>query len=290
MHQNRLVSYSPSACAFTKGGHLELQAQITSTLTTVFTAFTSFGLTAVSAWFASERYIFLRHSGKKWLSDALMEYGDMVMKLSGFRTLNCLFHNLETRISRLNKRLRRFSSKFMKTWKPLHDLEAGTLPIAHHPNGLPSSEAPQTPGGPPLTSEPPKTPWLSQSPSLVEEEPASPVSPGKELWKNALRSVKMHTAISSPYGMASVTGDGREPLRRQTNSSSDLAGGNQDQRRWTWTEETINVMSRSRAALLRPRLLELEPVHDLAAHSGLVRHLQFSPNGKYLATSRYLHS
>ena len=280
-------SHVPSACAFTKDGRLESQAKLTSTLTTVFTAFTSFGLTAVSAWFASERYIFLRHSGRKWLSDALMEYEDMIMKFSGFRTLNGLLHNLETRISRMNELLRRFSSKFLKS-KPLHDLETGTLPIAHHHDGPPSSEVPQSPSRLPLTTEPPETPRLPQAPSVVlEKEPASPISPGKELWKNAFRTVKMHTSISSPYGMTSVVGQGRETLRRQTNSSSDLASGYHDQRKWT--EEAINVLSRSRAALLRPRLFELEPVHDLAAHSGLVRHLQFSPNGKYLATSRYLH-
>jgi len=280
-------SHIPSACTLTQDGRLELQAEITSTLTTVFTAFTSFGLTAVSAWFASERYIFHRHSGKKWLSDALMEYGDVVMKLAGVRTLNDLLHNLETRISRMNALLRRFSSKFLKSSRTLHDLETGTLPIAHHNNRPPSSEVPQTPSQLPLTTEPPKTPRSPQAPSLVlEEEPATPISPGRELWKNAFRSVKFHTSISSPYGMMTVVGEG-QPLRRQTNSSSDLASGYHDQRKWTWTEETVNVMSRSRVALLRPRLLELEPVHDLAAHSGLVRHLQFSPNGKYLATSRY---
>ena len=279
----------PSACASTKDGRLELQAQMTSTWTTVFTAFTSFGLTAVSAWFASERYIFLRHHGKKWLSDVLMEYGDMVMKLAGSQTLNRLLHNLETRISRVNELLRKFFSKFLKSSKSLHDLETGTLPIVHNRDGPPSSEVLQAPSRLPLTTEPPKTPQLLQLPSLVpEEEPTTPISPGKKLWENAFRIVKMHISIS-PYSMMSVVCEGREPSPRQTNSSSDLASGYCDQRKWTWTEETINVISRSRAALLRRRLLELEPVHDLAAHSGLVRHMQFSPNGKYLATSRYLH-
>ena len=44
---------------------------MTSTITAVFSAFSFFGLAIVSVWFASERTIFSRHKGRKWLSDAL---------------------------------------------------------------------------------------------------------------------------------------------------------------------------------------------------------------------------
>jgi WD40 repeat protein len=37
---------------------------------------------------------------------------------------------------------------------------------------------------------------------------------------------------------------------------------------------------------LRPKLLKLEATGALEAHQALVRHLQFSPDGKFLATSR----
>lgn len=42
----------------------------------------------------------------------------------------------------------------------------------------------------------------------------------------------------------------------------------------------------SRVASLVPKLRGMETTQDLAAHSALVRHLQFSPDGKFLATSR----
>jgi WD repeat-containing protein 26 len=42
----------------------------------------------------------------------------------------------------------------------------------------------------------------------------------------------------------------------------------------------------SKVAAVIPKLKSLEATQDLAAHSELVRHLQFSPNGKFLATSR----
>jgi hypothetical protein len=42
----------------------------------------------------------------------------------------------------------------------------------------------------------------------------------------------------------------------------------------------------SKVTSLIPKLKSLEATQDLVAHSALVRHLQFSPNGKFLATSR----
>lgn len=47
------------------------------------------------------------------------------------------------------------------------------------------------------------------------------------------------------------------------------------------------MLRASRVAALVPKLKSLEATQDLAAHQALVRHLQFSPNGKFLATSRY---
>lgn len=48
----------------------------------------------------------------------------------------------------------------------------------------------------------------------------------------------------------------------------------------------------SRVAALVPKLRGLTLTQDLDAHQALVRHLEFSPNGKFLATSRFvfLHS
>lgn len=43
----------------------------------------------------------------------------------------------------------------------------------------------------------------------------------------------------------------------------------------------------SKVTSLIPKLKSLEATQDLVAHSALVRHLQFSPNGKFLATSSW---
>jgi WD repeat-containing protein 26 len=47
-------------------------------------------------------------------------------------------------------------------------------------------------------------------------------------------------------------------------------------------------MQGSRVAGLVPKLRGLMPTQVLEAHQALVRHLQFSPNGKFLATSRFV--
>ncbi|KAG6888956.1 hypothetical protein C0992_006949 [Termitomyces sp. T32_za158] len=101
----------------------------------------------------------------------------------------------------------------------------------------------------------------------------APVSPGRQLWTSALRTVKMHSAISSPPP---------EPSRQRTSSSNIM------ERTKALTNDVGpgKAVMRSRVAALSPQLKQLEPTQDVAAHTGLVRHLQFSPDGRYLATSR----
>lgn len=56
------------------------------------------------------------------------------------------------------------------------------------------------------------------------------------------------------------------------------------------TEDLGPKLMVSRVAGLVRRLNCLETTQDLAVHTALVRHLQFSPNGRYLATSRCVRS
>ena len=44
---------------------------------------------------------------------------------------------------------------------------------------------------------------------------------------------------------------------------------------------------KSRLSALVPKLVLLETTQDLPAHTALVKHIQFSPDGKYLATSSW---
>lgn len=75
----------------------------------------------------------------------------------------------------------------------------------------------------------------------------------------------------------------RSPQRQRTTSSTMLSS---DRKRVT-TDPPLKTIIRSRVAALVPKLKCLEPTQDMAAHQALVRHLQFSPDGKFMATSRY---
>ncbi|KAF5379166.1 hypothetical protein D9615_006004 [Tricholomella constricta] len=328
-----VASFSIGLCCF---AYASRQARITSILTSVFTAFTSFGLAAVSAWFASERYIFLRHRGKKWLSDAIVEYKIMIMKLPGMQRAKRTWDVIRDRLSQMRDALQRLSCKLLgiayahsSSSDNCDDLEAG-LPTAHA-----HSIPPEMPTSPlrrqsDVMNEP-KSPRLAKSPDESEELP-TPTSSGRQLWKNALRSVKLRSAISPPSSMTDVmnepkspppdeseelptpTSSGRQlwknafrsvklrsaisppsnmsvagsppaPHRRRTTSSN--LTGTYGERKRTMAEEPVKAVLRSRVAALRPKLQQLETTQDVAAHQALVRHLQFSPDGKYLATSSW---
>ena len=266
---------------------------MTSTLTTVFTAFTSFGLVAVSTWFASERWIFLRHRGQKWLSDALMEYGDTLMNLPGVERTRQTFHAFSQLLTQAHDAMGRIASKALRrlrtrSRKPAEsDLEANIPPTVHvhAPNERPPMVRHVSDGEKSMSTDPRRGLSISvtglQKDRLCDapQTPITPSSPGKQLWLNAFRSVKMHSAISAPFG---VMVSPHEPHRQRT-SSSDLTASS---RKRTNPGEPVRAVFRSRLAALIPKLKELETTQDLAAHQALVRHLEFSPDGRYLATSR----
>ena len=108
---------------------------------------------------------------------------------------------------------------------------------------------------------------------------------GKQLWRNAFRNIKMRNALALTQlrTAAPVIGP---PLRRRTSSSSlkdDIPHNNK--KTSTSTSESV-LFSRPRISAFVPKLTEMKVTHDLAAHSALVRHMQFSPDGQFLATSR----
>ncbi|KAG1892478.1 hypothetical protein F4604DRAFT_1913199 [Suillus subluteus] len=74
------------------------QGFVTSTITTVFTAVTSFGLAAVSAWFASECWIFVQHRGHVWLEDVINEATHHMLLLSAVVELRKIIHYCNQRI------------------------------------------------------------------------------------------------------------------------------------------------------------------------------------------------
>lgn len=277
------------------------QSFVTATLTTVLTTFTSFGLAAVSAWFASERWTFARHRGQKWLSDVLIESIEQFVQtpvVSWIRTVvKFLSRNVEKTWAAL-------SSLYEWLWNLCSSSELDDEGDDLEANGVLTTSG-SGPGHPPSHLEPSNPvklgissitlPVLTESPkpahvvppsaplnSPTEKETplpeVSPISPGKQLWQKAFQNVKMRNSMAA---LASTTGNTAQPYRRRTTSSG--LPGPHDRKKAII--EPVTVL-KSRISTLVPKLAALEAAQDLAAHNALVRHLEFSPDGRFLATSR----
>jgi WD repeat-containing protein 26 len=170
------------------------------------------------------------------------------------------------------------------------DLEARV----HGPPASPLSDAtavmmsePFTPTSPLVPPTPLNSPVDQESSfSFVTAPTIDPTTTvGKQLWRKAFRNIKMRNALalSQLKTAAPIIGP---PLRRRTSSSS-LKDDIPDNKKKTSTSTSESVLfSRPRISTLIPKLTEVKVTHDLAAHSALVRHMQFSPDGQFLATSR----
>ena len=215
-----------------------------------------------------------------------MEYRDMLLNLPGmepirrgFRTFGQLFRQAHQFISRISSKARGIISSHTIDSTTSDDLEANIPPVTDNDLGRRTSNGEKSI----MTAETPRALSISVPSLHIEKDPdaltpTTPVSPGKLLWRNAIRSVKLHSAVQLPFNTSSE-------LHRQRTSSSNLTGGC-EKKRMGPGGEPVKAVFQSRIAALMPKLKILETTQDLAAHQALVRHLQFSPDGRYLATSR----
>ncbi|KIY47537.1 hypothetical protein FISHEDRAFT_66082 [Fistulina hepatica ATCC 64428] len=331
-----VACFSIGLCLFAYASN---QAAITATLTTVLTIITSFGLAAVSMWFIFERFIYLRHRGRKWLSDelddywkaiedALVQFGYVLARVPGIATLGCIIvaawsscvwtcrlatsslMRLSSRSVTSLRRLGHWSASDLEEKNPSEDdLEAGRLPMTVQDTQVAASSDGPRPSSATLVTRATRpsdasakspthafvrssvdTGPLSPStvaPSVVSDIEAAPTtsrgpetpSRGKQLWRNAIKTVTMSSRMSSAFGSPT-----RSPVSasRQRSASTVV----QHVRGSSGPLETTKI-SRSRVATLSQKLRILEPTQDLTVHFGLVRHLQFSPDGKWLSTSSW---
>ncbi|CAA7264399.1 unnamed protein product [Cyclocybe aegerita] len=312
-----VACFSIGLCCF---AYASEQAHVTSTITTVLTAFTSFGLAAVSAWFASERWAFARHKGQKWLSDILSDAVDRFLLLSGVawsrRTWRIVMLQCKKFLRLFLRAYALCITACVGCWRRSDvedDLEASGLPtsMTYEPkdSSSPSRHRPSDATAVTHTNEP-SSPLVPQTPvnSPTEKDtppapppitPPPPPSVGKQLWRNAMRNVKMQSALTSapaadagtsPPPSTIISKPRGIPVRKRTTSSGvelGLGMGMLGKKNSTSTGAEPVAFTRSRVGTIMPKLMELEATHDLAAHNALVRHMQFSPDGKYLATSSW---
>jgi hypothetical protein len=247
----------------------------------------------------SERWAYARHKGKKWLADVLEDVREHIMALppavvasraldgcaragrvaagSGMRGLA----RSNTVLSAASTRARTWTEKVLRP-----RASEDTLPTVH-PNGEPIASPPMTPRASEMTATsmpfavPPGSP-VSEKNSGVPGVGASPGSPSSPTdvtaptMNAATRSrfaSLVRAAVLMRRGPAAVMlGAAARARTASGDATRDARGGR---------------MRASRVAALTPRLRSLEPTQDLAAHQALVRHLQFSPDGRFLATSSW---
>ncbi|KAJ7167367.1 WD40-repeat-containing domain protein [Mycena crocata] len=285
-----VACFSIGLCLFAYASN---QAPVTSIITTIFTVFTSFGLAAVSTWFASERYVFLRHRGRKWLLDVLMDSRDQFMELPGIDRTRRIFRGFKRRLRTVKKAVARVSSKTVNLLsasssdsEKSDDLEGNILPVSngHSRETSAMTSVAQLQVASETGHSSPQDASTTSSPTVPtaggESTPTTPgPTRGKMLWKNAMQTVKMRSVAASPFGP-------RAPHRQRTTSST-LTTALGERKRTIMEEPMKAVLVRSRVATLRPKLSTLVATEGLDAHQALVRHLQFSPDGKFLATSSW---
>ncbi|KAG0697744.1 WD40-repeat-containing domain protein [Suillus ampliporus] len=242
------------------------QGFVTSTITTVFSAVTSIGLAVVSAWFASERWIFVHHHGHVWLDDAINEATHRILRLSLIvavqKTVHCCILSISGLLRRVSFEFTDVITRIRHRDHTLPTMQEGPpmVDLSHHRDMSISTDADFT-----------------ERPNYMEE----PASEECEASRRAVVRQRFQGAVRSVI-MVQQQQTGR-PQRIPSFDWNSIAG--MTPTRVSSTEDLSAI--RGPPDTLIPKLKTLEPVQDLSVHTALVRHLQFSPSGKYLATSSW---
>ena len=273
----------------THPAYFMLQNYIVCTITTVFTAFSSFGLAAVSAWFASERWVFARHKGKKWLQDSLDDFWDAVMSIPPFHSLIEGLHTLGLWASSISHRTRAAAAHTSSAIVSVFHRPSVDAFSSSSENSLSSSPAPEAAvsipqgsrRGSEVTFVPPTTEAKSRQGSITSVTLPSEMSPETSTASPSPPRVRFVQTVRNVIRMQQATSSYSQFSRSLTPTLLTPDGVHRKD------TQPMPVQS-SRVANLVPKLRGLTLTQDLDAHQALVRHLQFSPNGKFLATSRFV--
>ncbi|KZS96236.1 WD40 repeat-like protein [Sistotremastrum niveocremeum HHB9708] len=271
------------------------QSSVTCTVTTVFTAFSSFGLLAVSLWFASERWAYSRHAGKRWLADVLSEIATDIGHATG---LHWLRNHLPTRFRRsmstcstyINQltmsafaslpRPRRFSNAGDGPGLPFSNTEMlspsnGMSPLRKASDGAVTNVSGMDASTPGLDDKALPSTSDDHTDEQTPDSPPTPVSPAQRRWKGAVRSLALLKGATAPPPRQAT---------RQMSSMSSMSSPTSDGQPKRDTFEPLGAVKQDRITKLITTFKGLAIQQYLPAHQALVRHLQFSPNGSLLAT------
>lgn len=255
---------------------------MTSTITTVFSAISFFGLTVVSVWFASERTVFSRHKGRKWLYEILDD-----VSTSGYKWVKetAPAFTWSTRVIQSGSiPLRRMNAMFSRS-------SVGTRRTDGAEFVLPPHRSPTVPPGMGVIT--PRSNPACSTESLDRPQPGnegrysgkagarpadafpiapsiaspSPPKPGPEM--SAAR-VRFRNLARSAVMVNRLIGLGDEAKAKVSMPPEDYSTPGQQ------PLGAPNKPRGSRVAGLVPRLQNMAPTQDIAAHTALVRHMQVS--------------
>ncbi|KAF7797508.1 hypothetical protein EIP86_008708 [Pleurotus ostreatoroseus] len=233
------------------------QNTVTCIVTTVLSISCCFGLTALSLWFAFERWIYDWHDGYKLLSDVLSDAGQDVLEArpvawSGaqiYRGMR-LVHTLLAFLGSIPQSVARATGT--------QSSASDTSTVVEDPEALIEATERAVPLGTFNTVE------------VDHDKPLQELRGKARFIALVERIIIMQRAIPHrppprPTGLRSS--------KRQITSSSDLG----------------SAIPSSRIGALLPKLQNFQVTKQIDAHNALVRNIQFSPDGLLLATSRIYH-
>ncbi|KIJ06708.1 hypothetical protein PAXINDRAFT_177738 [Paxillus involutus ATCC 200175] len=247
------------------------QGPVTRTMITVLTAFTSFGLVAVSVCFASERWVFVS------------EVIDRICSL--VRAIWIALHWCRTQLAVAQGYLRPLTN-----WVATAGTPTELLPYTQaqpQPRSRPTaSTQPHTCPQDTTSTSPRHHAALSvcsvatlhsvSSEGRSDENTESRHSDARQRSVDAIRSVIMLQSTTRPMSP-----------RRDSSFDTPLAVDRSGMSPGRFSDPGMSALRGARVTNAIEKLKTLGTLQEMYPHQALVRHLQFSPNGRYLATSSW---
>lgn len=261
---------------------------------TVFTACSSFGLAAVSSWFIFERWTFARHKvrranaarisyltaaqGQLWLDDVLTDFSESVRRVLRFervlrRPSRDAKRALSSFVRGVFKQLQTSASRFFSA------LPCRRTSINHDDDLERAKPAPLLP-----------SPSASRVASIASvTQHVSPVLPAAGIKSNLADApnARFRRAVQTVILMRAGAPENMQPVqlsqKRQVTSPVPLEPRSSSTTRID-TPRPLTTTRFTHLNSVRLALQRIEPAQSLPIHQALVRHLAFSPSGKYLAT------
>lgn len=315
-----VIAFSIGLCVFTYSSG---QSHVVSALVTGFTIVTSSGLICVGLWFASERWTFSRTRGQKWLWDLLNDFQAKCNKYLGITWLIEHWpKDIRARVTRWTRVWIHDSQLLLWTIygrcgrrKPREPTDeekdhASDYPGAIYPRPDPRSDfdagsitetVMSGPASPTRTSEqrmlPPSSSVASFSTHMGGASTSGQWTGSPSIAQALLRSAHGSGLPQTPEGdeqpkpirlkllveriIAMNKTQNRATVAARARAESDLVTGRRD------SNDNYGAASyahKARIRDLRPGLANLRITQFLNEHMALVKHMQFSPQGDYLAT------